>query len=86
MKTISEYTDLAMPDYALSYLINGDDSGIDAADKENADSYMQQFHEEAKAAGGFVEIVMHEEEASFSRNPEFGLACNCMNCTILILA
>jgi hypothetical protein len=47
MKTIASYT-VYLPDYALSYLVNDDSSGIEEEDKKTIDSYMEFFYHEAK--------------------------------------
>ena len=74
-----------LPDYSLSYLVNGDASGIDDTDIENIDSFMQQFYDEAEELNGHVVIDVISEEGSFTPYPEFGLACNCYDTNINIL-
>lgn len=85
MMTISEYTELAVPDYALSYLVNGDSSGIDDDDKKTIDEWYQQFIDEAQAVSGHIIFDASSEDSYFTWDPEFGLACECCNCTILIV-
>jgi hypothetical protein len=88
MKTLSEYTELRVPDYALSYLVNGDSSGIEESDVKAIDGWMQQFYDEAKEKGGHVIFgtTNSDDEGYFTHNPEFGLACNVVDCTILIVS
>ena len=74
-----------MPDYALCYLVNGDDSGIDAADKKTIDAYMAQFEEEANSVNGDLVIAPSEDEGYFTHCPAFGLPCNVIDTDIVIL-
>lgn len=85
VKTVSEYTELQVPCYALSYLVNGDDSGIEAEDKRNIDDWFEQFEAEAKQVGGHVIFDAGQDEGSFTHSPEFGLACDCVSATVLIV-
>ncbi len=85
MQTISEYNKLAVPDYALPYLVNADNSGINDSETQTIDAWMQRFYDEAKQVGGHVIFSAGDGEGSFTHRPEFGLACNCVDCTILIV-
>ena len=96
MHKISEYTELKIPDYALSYLVNNDSSGIEEEDIKNIDSFMEQFYTEAKENDGNVifntsEIIdgdgeiLEYQEPYFCHFPVFGLACNVVDCTVLIV-
>ena len=80
------YNNLRIPTYALSYLINGDNSGLDDQDKQNIDSYMSKFYNLAEDHDGYVIFSQENEEEYFSSHPEFGLACNVQDCIILIVA
>lgn len=73
---------VAMPDYALSYLINGDDSGLDPEDKKAVDNFMKRFYE----ISNYVNISLVDENAGFfCKNPAFGLPCKCYECSITCL-
>jgi len=85
MTTIAEYTGLRVPTYALSTLVNADSSGIEDADILAIDEWFSQFTEEARAKGGHVIFSCGEYEGSFTHSPEFGLPCDCVDCTILIV-
>lgn len=85
MQTVIEYNDLMVPDYALSYLVNCDDSGITAEDKAAIDAWFKQFTDEAAIVGAHVIFSPDETEGSFVHRPEFGLACNCVKSTVLIV-
>ena len=74
-----------IPDYALSYLINDDSSGIDEAEIKLIDEFMQEYYDEAKKVKGSVIIDVIDEEGSFNAFPEFGLACNTFSCNIHII-
>lgn len=86
MKT--EYERIAaIPDYALSYLINGDDSGLPLEDKKIIDTWKLTYENMAKEANGYFEICMTDDiDSHFTWNPEFGLPCNVYDCHILILS
>ena len=71
-----EYT---FPSYALSALVNGDISGLDEEDERALNAFLEREH--------YVDDwdVKREEETGeptepyFSSNPEFGLACDCVD-------
>jgi hypothetical protein len=90
MKTISEYTELAIPAYALPYLVNGDASGLESDDKRIIGEYMRQYYDEATRVNGSVVFSVDSDENGssdeyFTWYPEFGLASECEQCTILVL-
>lgn len=85
MNILSKYTELPIPTWALSYLVNGDASGIDDKEQKQADNYMDQFYREAKEKHGHVIFSCGDGEGSFTHYPEFGLACDCIDCTVLIV-
>jgi hypothetical protein len=87
MKTLEDY-EVEIPDYALSYLVNGDSSGLEKEDIETIDNYMQYYYDRAKELNGYVlfDIKDMNDEGGFNHNPEFGLACNTITCIILITA
>lgn len=86
MDPIAEYNE-RIPDYALPYLINADDSGLTSQDKTIVDNYMQFFYTQAdnNNANVIIGIDNLDSDPYFTWRPAFGLACNVMDCTILIL-
>ena len=74
---LGESYEVRLPDYSLSYIVNGDDSGIDEDDRANIDEYMTQF-------GTDPVIDVGDEEGSFDPNPEFGLPTNTVPATITV--
>jgi len=86
MKTYKRY-DVKIPEYALSYLINGDDSGLNTEDIQAIDSYMMTFENESESVNGSIVICSPEEnqESYFIASPAFGLACTVQDIHILIL-
>lgn len=84
MTTLAEYSE-DVPNYALSYIINGDASGIDDNDQENADAWMEFFEDKAKELGGAVIYSVTEDTNDFCNNPAFGLACDTTKVDVLIL-
>ena len=86
MKIIETY-EVKLPAYALSYIVNGDSSGIDDNDIKAIDNYMKYFYKQADSLDGHV-IVSNEEnneEPYFTFSPDFGLACEVMDYKILIV-
>ena len=71
---IMELTDkVDMPTYALSYLINGDLSGITEDDVKNIDEFVSMYNEP---------IFDVADEVYFSKSPAFGLPTTCVECLI----
>ena len=71
------------PAYALSALINGDTSGLEDDDEKNLNEFLKREH--------YVDHwdVDRDEngeakEPYFSKSPEFGLACNCVDVTGIV--
>jgi hypothetical protein len=85
MKTVAEYTELKIPSYALSYLVNADASGLDDKDIAATDNYMLQYYKEAVKAGGHVIFSPSDQEPYFAHSPEYGLPCDVVDCTVLIV-
>ena len=71
-----EYT---FPSYALCALVNGDTSGLDDEDERALNAFLE------REKGIDVWTVKTNEETGescepyFSSNPEFGLACDCVD-------
>lgn len=75
-----------VPDYALSYLVNGDTSGLEDQDQATIDGWMTQFYDIAERRRGDVIISPGDDGHGFTHYPAFGLACNTVPTTITILA
>ena len=69
----------AFPGYALSALINGDYSGLEKGDESALNAFLE------REKGIDVWDIKSDEETGescepyFSSNPEFGLACDCVD-------
>jgi hypothetical protein len=86
MKTLKVYDELAIPSWALSYLVNNDSTGLSDQDQAQIDSFMADFEAEARGLNAHVMFADDAEGGEFFTNsPEFGLACNCVEAKILIL-
>ena len=83
-KTLAEYSE-DVPSYALSYIINGDASGIEDEDQENAAAWMEWFTSKAKELGGSVVYSPTEDTYCFCSCPAFGLACETTKVDVLII-
>lgn len=68
------------PAYALSYLINGDASGIEDEDVENVDAWLESLSEYGPYQHFTFDYGDYEED--FYPHPEFGLACECVELKI----
>jgi len=77
--------EVKLPDYSLSYLINGDNSGLTPDDIATIDRYMDDYYNTALLYQGDVTVSVESEEGYFTNNPAFGLACNVYDCVIVIL-
>jgi hypothetical protein len=85
MTTLKTY-DVQLPCWALSYLVNGDASGLENDEQAQVDAWAEQFYREAKSLGGYVVITEAPDgDRYFSHSPEFGLPCNCEDYQVLIL-
>jgi len=87
MRTIERYNNLRVPSWALCYLVNGDASGLEESDIKAVDKWYQQFIDQAdEIKGGHVIFSPGDNEEYFTRSPEFGLDCSCIDSTVLIVA
>lgn len=80
-KYITIHKGMKIPSWALCYLINGDDSALDAEDKKLVDDWVERMRE-----GGRIDVCCPEEggEEYFCRHPAFGLPCNVEDCDVVI--
>ena len=81
--TIDDTYSYTFPVAALSALINGDTSGLENKDEENLNEFL--------ARESYVDVwdVDRDEngeakESYFSKSPEFGLACKCVDVTGIV--
>ena len=75
MKIKETYT-VQFPSYALCALFNGDLDGLEQEDVNNFEDFLKRYED--------VDVWDDKEpdqEAYFSRSPEFGLACNVVDLT-----
>ena len=75
-----------IPSYALSYLINGDASGLPVEDKLRIDKWYQLWQDVADRVNGTVVIAPVDDREFYTKYPEFGLPCQCTECDILVLS
>lgn len=86
---IIDYCEDSLPTYALSYLFNGDASGITTEDEKNADAWLSGITERLNRdyPGCSVGLLIDEnDEGGFQRHPAFGLACDCVTCAVAVFA
>jgi len=85
MRTYQFQQDARIPSYALSYLINGDSSGLSQEDIVTIDKWYKSWQDVADRVNGSIIIATTDEREFFTARPEFGLACDCLECDILVL-
>ena len=78
---ITIHEGVKIPTWALCYLINGDDSGLEAEDKKLVDDWVEKTRE-----GGRIDVCCPKEgeEAYFCRYPAFGLPCDVEECDVVV--
>lgn len=90
MITVKLYEE-RIPEYALNYVINGNDEGLTKNDIKLVDSFISQFYQEAHQLSidtGIkhnVIVSLESEDSFFTWTPSFGLGCTVYDCKILIV-
>lgn len=69
-----DHLDVDFPNWALSYLVNADDTGITEKDKAAVDSYLDRLKEQGYDT--FAPVVFCLETNEFCAHPAFGGACD----------
>jgi|WetSurSiteA1Bulk_404760.scaffolds.fasta_scaffold57653_2 hypothetical protein len=73
------------PAYALSYLINGDSSGITEEDVTAIDAW---WNEQVSALTEGQHLILDPADQAdqyFTWHPAFGLACDVIDCNLVVL-
>lgn len=68
-----------IPMWALSYLVNNDDSGLDPEDKKTVDEWVERTRN-----GGRIDVCPSHGEPYFTSYPAFGLACDVEDCDVVV--
>jgi hypothetical protein len=87
MKIVNYISD-KIPTYALSYLVNGDASGLEDADQSNIDQWFDTCRANLAASHPGAQISFQyrdSEDGSFTHSPAFGLACDCISGAIVAM-
>lgn len=84
MKILYEYN-VRVPEYALPYLINGDNSNLTKDDIITINNWLKYYQDKSIVLKGAVSINLVNDNSYFSKHPTFGLPCTCIDCVILIL-
>lgn len=85
---IIDYIEDNFPNYALSYVVNGDASGIEQEDVEACDEWIERLT--AKLRKDYpdavaIELLFEDGEGNeFTRHPAFGLACGTTQCALAV--
>lgn len=83
MKTI-DYIDENVPTWALSYLVNGDASGLEEGEQEMIDKWWEDC---AKALPSDCHLQFHSDDSEFfTWSPAFGLAATCVSAVLMAWA
>lgn len=72
---------VAFPDWALSYFVNGDDSGVSPGERKMVDEWW-----EGMTSAGYTDYELTEDHNEFNSSPEFGLPCSTTTLVVLRLA
>lgn len=77
MKVLQKIDTVKLPTYALCAVFNGDFEGLEEEDEKNLRDFFERYH-------GCTFDVTEEnlESPYFERFPEFGLACEVVDCDI----
>lgn len=84
MKRLSTEKNAQIPSHVLSYLVNGDASGITVEEKAQADNFMKLYSDLFPVNGGII-ISPVGEASHYSKFPEFGLPCLVVDCDIIVM-
>lgn len=74
-------SDVRIPAWALCYLVNADDTGLDAEDKKTVDEWVERTRN-----GGRIDVCCPDDggESYFCSYPAFGLACDVEDCDVIV--
>ena len=78
-KYVKVLRDVRIPAWALGYLVNSDDSGLDAEDRKTVDDWVERTRN-----GGRIDICCPSGEPYFCSYPAFGLACDVEDCDVIV--
>ena len=78
-KYVNIRSGVPIPTWALCYLVNADDSGLDAEDKKTVDEWVERTRN-----GGRIDVCPSDGEPYFSSWPAFGLACDVEDCDVIV--
>lgn len=80
MTTVLE--NVRIPTWALCYLVNADDSGLEPADKKLVDDWVEKTRN-----GGYLDVSCPREGSGpyFTPHPAFGPACDVEDCDVVIM-
>ena len=89
LEKFADYDIVAVPDYALPYLVNSDPSGLSEDDIRNIDEFADDMAAKGFDASAFTFVTEddegnliedYEQEPSFTWSPAFGDATGCFIC------
>lgn len=78
MQIISKHSNLNIPTWALCYLVNGDSEGLNDKEISQIENFLEGF-------GPGQVLFSSKEEDFFTKYPEFGLPCNCVESEIIMV-
>lgn len=77
MQIISKHSELNIPTWALCYLVNGDKEGLTESEIFQIESFLEGF-------GPGQVLFSSKEDEFFTKYPEFGLPCTCVEGEIVL--
>ena len=89
LEAFADYDIIAVPEYAIPYLVNGDTEGLSEQDVKNIDEFADDMAKKGFHADIFTFVtedangnLIEDENAepSFTWSPAFGDACGCYVC------
>ena len=90
MRKIKRYSQIeSIPEYALNYLINDDQTGLNDDDLTNIKNYLTYWDiitaDLPKRKTIIFSLFENDTESFFSNYPAFGLPCMCVKCNVTVL-
>ena len=86
--TLVDYTLEDVPEWALSYLVNSDASGLEDEEIAEVDAWYaeRRAYLDSKYPDAHVVFdIKDDDEPSFNNSPAIGLPCNTVRCAFVVL-
>lgn len=86
MKLI-DYIEAEIPNWALSYLVNADASGLEDGEQAQVDEWHKDCCDALakECPEAVIDLWTEDGEGGFTHHPAFGLACDCISGAVVAL-